>query len=97
MGIPKAKLRKWLISIAAFLRNQNCSMADALAAWRANVGAEFAGVEPCLICYSVICSSNRSLPRMKCKTCVKAFHSACLYKWFKSSNKSACPHCQTLW
>ncbi len=31
-----------------------------------------------MICFSVIHSSNYSLPKMNCKTCKKKFHSACL-------------------
>ena len=32
-----------------------------------------------------------------CRTCRKRFHGGCLYKWFKSSGKSNCPHCQSPW
>lgn len=30
------------------------------------------------------------LPPLPC-----SFHGGCLYKWFKSSGKSNCPHCQS--
>lgn len=97
IGMTEARLRKWLLSIAACLRSQNGSLADAVALWRANCEREFAGVEECLICYAVVAPSDGQLPRKACKTCSKRFHGACLYKWFKSSGKSACPHCQSPW
>ena len=93
----ETKLRKWLLSISAFLRNQNATLAAAVELWRRNVDQEFAGVEPCLICYSVVSSTNGQLPRLECRTCHIRFHPACLYKWFKSSAKSQCPHCQSPW
>jgi len=67
---------------------------DAIALWKANVDREFEGVEPCLICYAVISAANGQLPRLSCRTCAVRFHPACLYKWFKTSGKSTCPHCQ---
>ena len=163
MGINDTKLRKWLLSISAFLRNQNRGVADAVELWKKNVDKvwrvwtqcgqsvkgenvdkmqrasgmqarelawgglqtkngyprlpplppsppplpsrtkpacdnylsaspplpqEFEGVEPCLICYSVISATNSQLPRLQCRTCAVRFHPACLYKWFKSSGKS---------
>jgi hypothetical protein len=60
-----------------------------------NVEKEFDGIEECPICYSVVHTSDRSLPRLRCKTCKHKFHSACLYKWFSTSQKSTCPLCQT--
>ena len=36
-------------------------------------------------------------PPCSCRTCRKRFHGGCLYKWFKSSGKSNCPHCQSPW
>ncbi|KAG2437620.1 hypothetical protein HYH02_011259 [Chlamydomonas schloesseri] len=97
VGVNEGRLRKWLLSIATFLRHQNGSVADAICLWRRNVDSEFAGVEACLICYSVISSVNAQLPRLVCRTCGVRFHPACLYKWFKSAGKSQCPHCQALW
>lgn len=97
MGVNDGKLRKWLLSIAVFLRNQNQGVLDAIALWKFNVDREFEGVQPCLICYSVISAANGQLPKLSCKTCGVAFHNGCLYKWFKSSGKSNCPHCQNPW
>nr|ADF43172.1 294687m [Chlamydomonas reinhardtii] len=97
VGVNEGRLRKWLLSISTFLRHQNGSVADAICLWRRNVDSEFAGVEACLICYSVISSVNAQLPRLVCRTCGVRFHPACLYKWFKSAGKSQCPHCQALW
>lgn len=97
VAIQERSVRRWLLSIAAYLRSQNCSLADAVLLWKSNVDQEFAGVEPCMICYAVVNPSDRSLPRMPCKTCSQVFHSICLYKWFKSRSKSVCPHCQCPW
>ncbi|KAK2527212.1 Ltn1 [Columba guinea] len=72
----------------------NGSIMEGLSLWKNNVDKRFEGVEDCMICYSVIHSSNYSLPKKACRTCKKKFHSACLYKWFTSSNKSTCPLCR---
>lgn len=95
LGISETRLRKWMLSMAAFLRNQNGAVAEAIKIWKQNVDREFEGVEECPICYSIIHTMNHSLPRLACKTCRHKFHSACLYKWFSTSHKSTCPLCQT--
>ncbi|KAJ7543989.1 hypothetical protein O6H91_09G060900 [Diphasiastrum complanatum] len=95
MGISENRLRKWILSMAAFLRNQNGAVAEAILVWKRNVDREFEGVEECPICYSIIHTSNHSLPRLACRTCKHKFHPACLYKWFSTSHKSTCPLCQT--
>ncbi|XP_068634592.1 E3 ubiquitin-protein ligase listerin [Aristolochia californica] len=95
LGISEVKQRKWLLSLAAFVRNQNGALAEAIRIWKSNFDKEFEGVEECPICYSIIHTSNHSLPQLACKTCKHKFHSACLYKWFSTSHKSTCPLCQT--
>jgi len=95
LGISKTLLRKWILSMASFLRNQNGALLEAIQMWKKNVDREFEGVEECPICYSIIHTTNHSLPRLACKTCKHKFHSACLYKWFSTSHKSTCPLCQT--
>ncbi|KAK9844274.1 hypothetical protein WJX74_000343 [Apatococcus lobatus] len=97
VGVTEQKLRWWLLSITSFLRTQNGSVAEAIALWQRNIGKAFKGVEECLICYAVIAPSNGQLPKLKCRTCLRRFHGACLYKWFQSSGKSNCPHCQSPW
>ncbi|GAX79187.1 hypothetical protein CEUSTIGMA_g6627.t1 [Chlamydomonas eustigma] len=97
VGVSDNKLRKWLLSMSAFMRNQNRGVVDAIELWKRNVDKEFEGVEPCLICYSIVSATNSQLPRLQCRTCNVRFHPACLYKWFKSSGKSACVHCQAPW
>ncbi|PRW55988.1 E3 ubiquitin- ligase listerin [Chlorella sorokiniana] len=97
VGVSEGRLRKWLLSISAFLRTQNGSVAEAISLWKRNVDKEFEGQEECLICYSIIQPTSGQLPRLGCRTCRKRFHGGCLYKWFKSSGKSNCPHCQSPW
>ena len=95
--VSQVRLRKWLLSITAFLRNRNGAVAGALLLWKRNVDTEFAGHEECLICVSIIQPSTGQLPKLGCRTCRKKYHSSCLYKWFQSSGKSQCPHCQSPW
>nr|XP_027187689.1 E3 ubiquitin-protein ligase listerin isoform X2 [Cicer arietinum] len=95
LGISEIKQRKWLMSMMLFVRNQNGALAEAIGIWKRNFDKEFEGVEECPICYSVIHTTNHSLPRLACKTCKHKFHSACLYKWFSTSHKSSCPLCQS--
>ncbi|XP_050216478.1 E3 ubiquitin-protein ligase listerin [Mercurialis annua] len=95
LGISEVKQRKWLMSMMMFVRNQNGALAEAIRTWKNNFDKEFEGVEECPICYSVIHTTNHSLPRLACKTCKHKFHSACMYKWFSTSHKSSCPLCQS--
>ncbi|KAK8960828.1 E3 ubiquitin-protein ligase listerin [Platanthera guangdongensis] len=95
LGISDVKQRKWLLSLTAFVRNQNGAIAEAIRIWKSNFDKEFDGVEECPICYSIIHTTNHNFPRLPCKTCKHKFHSACLYKWFSTSHKSTCPLCQT--
>ncbi|WOK95851.1 E3 ubiquitin-protein ligase [Canna indica] len=95
LGISKVKQRKWLLSLTTFILNQNGAIAEAIRIWKSNFDKEFLGVEECPICYSIIHTTNHSLPRLACKTCKHKFHSACLYKWFSTSHKSTCPLCQS--
>lgn len=41
VGVGEGRLRKWLLSISAFLRNQNGSILDAMSLWKANVDQAF--------------------------------------------------------
>ncbi|GAB2242261.1 hypothetical protein Droror1_Dr00019036 [Drosera rotundifolia] len=95
LGISEVRQRKWLLSMMAFVRNQNGALAEAIKTWKQNFDKAFDGVEECPICYSVIHTSNHGLPRLACKTCKHKFHSACLYKWFATAHKSTCPLCQS--
>ncbi|EEF44675.1 conserved hypothetical protein [Ricinus communis] len=95
LGISEVKQRKWLMSMMLFVRNQNGALAEAIRIWKSNFDKEFEGVEECPICYSVIHTTNHSLPRLACRTCKHKFHAACLYKWFSTSHKSSCPLCQS--
>eukprot|EP00890_Picochlorum_soloecismus_P004452 jgi/Picsp_1/5007/NSC_02370-R1_protein len=97
VGISEAKARKWMLSITAFLMNRSGTITEVINLWKNNVAKEFEGQEDCLICYSIIQPSTGQLPKLSCKTCHQKFHGTCLYKWFRSSSKSNCPHCQSPW
>ncbi|CAI5530699.1 unnamed protein product [Closterium sp. Naga37s-1] len=94
-GVKEAEMRKWLLAANSFLLLGGGSVADAVVQWCECAEKKFEGVEDCPICYSVIHSSNGSLPRLQCRTCKHKFHPECLYQWFQSSHKSTCPLCQT--
>jgi hypothetical protein len=97
VGVSEGTWRQWHRTISTLLHRQNSSLLDALQMWRENVDALFEGVEDCAICYAVVHASTRALPELPCRTCSNKFHSACLYKWFHSSQKATCPLCQSPW
>uniref|UniRef100_T1E3L6 E3 ubiquitin-protein ligase listerin n=1 Tax=Crotalus horridus TaxID=35024 RepID=T1E3L6_CROHD len=94
VGVAVQQWRNWMLQLSTYLTHQNGSIMEGLALWKNNVDKRFEGIEDCMICFSVIHGSNYSLPKKACRTCKKKFHSACLYKWFTSSNKSTCPLCR---
>ncbi|MPC84814.1 E3 ubiquitin-protein ligase listerin [Portunus trituberculatus] len=82
--------------LTTMLSHRNTALHHSLAFWKQNVEKKFKGLEECYICYYVIHSQSHQLPKLLCRTCKKKFHSACLYKWFNSSNNSTCPLCRSL-
>ena len=97
LGIPEKRWRYWSLQIMLMLNSQDGSILDALMLWKQNVDKEFDGVEPCPVCYSVLCVKTHAMPNLECKTCHNRFHSSCLYKWFSSSGKNQCVLCQQPW
>lgn len=97
VGVSEGKWKKWALSMRTLLDHKDGSLLDAVLLWKKNVDQVFEGVEECPICYTVIHLVNNTLPRLSCHTCRNKFHSACLYKWFNTSNKSTCPLCQSPW
>lgn len=81
--------------IKSLLFNHNNTIKSALLTWKKNLDKELEGLDDCAICCYVINSISGELPTMPCKTCKKKFHSHCIRKWFKSSNKSECPLCKS--
>ncbi|XP_076317410.1 E3 ubiquitin-protein ligase listerin [Tachypleus tridentatus] len=94
VGVSNTQWRNWLLQLTTFLTHQNGTILDGLALWKKNVDKRFEGVEECMICFYVLHGSTCQLPRLSCRTCKKKFHSACLYKWFNTSQKSTCPLCR---
>lgn len=97
LGVPEKRWKHWQLQIMLMLNNQDGSILDALHLWKENVDKEFEGVEPCPVCYSVICVKTHAMPNLQCKTCSNRFHTTCLYKWFQSSGKNQCVLCQQPW
>lgn len=97
LGIPEKRWKRWALQIRQMLNNQDGTLLDALMLWKENVDKDFAGLEPCPVCYSILSVKTHELPNLECNTCKNCFHSSCLYKWFHSSGKSSCVLCQQPW
>jgi hypothetical protein len=95
LGIGEAKWRAWLLSVQTLL-GQNLSIVQVIQQWKINAERALEGVEPCSVCYCVLQPSDRALPGPSCKTCRNKFHSACLYRWFKTGGSATCPMCRSL-
>jgi hypothetical protein len=76
--------------------SSTADLAEALRLWAGNLERQLGGVEPCSICYCVLCPTDRTVPTPACKTCRNKFHSACLYKWFRTGGQATCPMCRSL-
>ncbi|RWS10947.1 RNF160 protein-like protein, partial [Dinothrombium tinctorium] len=96
VGVTSSQWRTWLLQLTTFLTHQNGSIIDALLLWKKNIDKRFEGVEECMICFYILHGSTCQLPKLSCKHCKKKYHSACLYKWFKTSNNATCPLCRNL-
>lgn len=94
VGVSKKQNSNWLISVIKAVRYKNVT--HAILTWINNLSLYLDGVEDCLICYSIVHPQYRSLPRKRCHTCNNIFHSECIYKWFRTSNKTTCPLCISL-
>ncbi|XP_025830695.1 E3 ubiquitin-protein ligase listerin isoform X2 [Agrilus planipennis] len=88
--------RQWILQLKTNVLHQNGRIWDGLSLWNNNLDKKFEGVEECYICFAVLHQGTYQLPKLSCSTCRKKFHSACLYKWFSTSNKSTCPICRNL-
>ncbi len=95
VGIKEKKWQAWIRSFQYMINFQNMSIMDAVKHFKENVDSKFAGYEDCAICYSIINAVDHSTPNKVCPTCHHNFHSACLYRWFKSSGQSTCPLCRS--
>ena len=74
------------------------NISDNLILWSENVKQILlTGMDCCHICYYYIQQTDKSLPKLTCKTCKKKFHSMCMKEWFKNSDKKTCPICRSEW
>jgi hypothetical protein len=94
-GVGVKKWRAWMLASQAVMISQNGNILDSIKVFKRNISLHFQGVDDCAICYSIICSIDRTVPRKICKTCKHKFHGACLFKWFQTSNQSSCPLCRS--
>lgn len=92
VGVSEKNWQSWLRTIQIIIFSTG-SLIEGLVAFRRNVQANLRGQTECAICYSII-GTDMSTPNKKCATCKNAFHSLCLYRWFRSSNSSSCPLCR---
>ncbi|KAJ1842376.1 hypothetical protein LPJ57_010034, partial [Coemansia sp. RSA 486] len=95
VAVSEKRWRGWLVSAQAQM-SRNRRMDMVCAQLLGNVGAHFAGVEDCAICYSAVGTMDNTLPSKQCNTCKKKFHRMCIFKWFNTSNQSTCPMCRNL-
>ncbi|KAJ2780421.1 hypothetical protein GGI15_003538 [Coemansia interrupta] len=95
VAVTEKRWRGWLVSAQAQMA-RNRRMDSVCAQLLGNIGAHFAGVEDCAICYSAVGTMDNSLPSKQCGTCKKKFHRMCIFKWFNTSNQSTCPMCRNL-
>jgi hypothetical protein len=93
--VSEAKWKSALLSATPILTSA-VSIMDGLRSWSLNLDKQLAGIEPCAICYCVMHPSDRTLPTPQCRTCSHRFHSACLYKWFRTGGQATCPLCRSL-
>ncbi|CAF2944412.1 unnamed protein product [Rotaria sp. Silwood2] len=93
VGFTKEQWNKWMFQLKTNLIQNNGGIADGLLHWKQNIDKTMQGIEECSICYCIL-HTNNELPKRTCRTCKKKFHDACLFRWFRSSNKSTCPHCR---
>merc|ERR1712232_1319639 len=101
-GVKESRRRRWQMQITRMLHDtegeeNGSSILDALLLWKENVDKEFEGLEPCPICYAVLCPKTHALPKLECNTCHNRYHGGCLYKWFSSSGNNKCVICQQPW
>ncbi|KAI8319261.1 hypothetical protein GQ54DRAFT_265618 [Martensiomyces pterosporus] len=95
VAVTEKRWRGWLVAAQAQM-SCNRRLDAVCAQLLGNVGAHFAGVEDCSICYSAVGALDNTLPTKQCKTCKHKFHRMCLFKWFSTSNQSTCPLCRNL-
>lgn len=93
LGVKENQWKAWLLASQRVVSLMNGSIIDCIELFNRNVNLHFSGFEECAICYSIL-HQDHSLPSKVCPTCLNKFHSACLYKWFKSSGSSTCPLCR---
>ena len=98
LGLPEGKWRTWLLACQSVFSSQsfNGSIVDGLTLWSLTLSRSLEGLDPCPICYCILHPGDRTLPTPTCHTCKKKYHSACLYKWFKTGGQSTCPMCRAL-
>lgn len=95
IGVAEKKWKSWIMSTQYVINFQNGTILDAIKHFKDNVTANFENYDDCAICYSILNAVDHSTPNKVCPTCKHNFHSACLYRWFKSSGSSTCPLCRS--
>ncbi|KAG7901065.1 hypothetical protein KL907_004510 [Ogataea polymorpha] len=95
IGVDEKKWKSWILSCQYVINFQNGTILEAIQHFKNNVKANFDNYDDCAVCYSIVHVIDHSTPNKVCPTCKHNFHSACLYRWFKSSGSSTCPLCRS--
>lgn len=95
VGVDEKKWKSWIMSAQYVINFQNGTILDSIKHFKDNATANFENYDDCAICYSILNAVDHSTPNKVCPTCKHNFHSACLYRWFKSSGSSTCPLCRS--
>lgn len=98
-GVSVKKWRAWMMRMTAKLFEGGLNIWDCIVLFQRNVDAHFSGLEPCPICFAVICPMDAKIPELQCNSCnnVAKFHGACLYSWWSSGGSMVCPLCRAPW
>ncbi|GMG39410.1 unnamed protein product [Ambrosiozyma monospora] len=94
IGVDEKKWKSWILACRYVINLQNGTILEAIKHFKSNVQLNFQDYDDCAICYSILNAVDHSTPNKVCTTCKHNFHSACLYRWFKSSGSSTCPLCR---
>ncbi|XP_072940130.1 uncharacterized protein Ltn1 [Epargyreus clarus] len=81
--------------LTLYLGYRNGRLLEASHMWLTAVGVALRDTAPCYVCYCHTHYADGSVPAVPCNQCHNKFHTHCVRRWFRSSNRSNCPVCRT--